>query len=169
MTRRRDSGYAMIAAIMGVAVFGYIAFEAIAQNRGVLAEVRGEAEQAKLAAACNAGIYMAISGLATADPTQRWTIDGRLRVASFDGMNLAITVEDERGKIPLNGIIEEEAHSLFQYAGATGRGGLLVAHRQSHLVAASRAQQEKTCNSASCAQLIAARAARTFLRVQGQV
>lgn len=121
MTRRRDGGYAMIAAIMGVAVFGYIAFEAIAQNRGVLAEVRGEAEQAQLTAACNAGLSMAIFGLASSDLTQRWTIDGRVRLASFNGIALTITIEDERGKIPLNGIIEEEAHSLFQLAGASGQ------------------------------------------------
>jgi general secretion pathway protein K len=111
----------MIAAIMSVAVFGYIAFEAIAQNRGVLAEVRGEAEQAQLTAACNAGLYMAVSGLASSDLAQRWTIDGRVRIASFNGIALAITVEDERGKIPLNGIIEEEAHSLFELAGASGQ------------------------------------------------
>jgi len=66
---RRERGYATIAAIVGVVAFGLIAFELLAQNRGVLAEVRGEAEHAKLVAACDAGLYMAISGLATADVT----------------------------------------------------------------------------------------------------
>jgi len=116
----RDRGYAMIAAIVGVAAFGFIAFQLIAQDRGVLAEVRGEAEQAKLAAACNAGLFEAIAGLANPDVTQRWGIDGRSRIGTFEGMALTITVEDERGKIPLNGIIEEEARQLFQMAGAAG-------------------------------------------------
>jgi general secretion pathway protein K len=116
----RDRGYAMIAAIVGVAAFGFVAFELIAQNRGVLAEVRGEAEQAKLVAACNAGLMTAIHGLADPDPTQRWGIDGRARTMQFGDVALVITVEDERGKIPLNGIIEEEAKSLFQLAGASG-------------------------------------------------
>ena len=120
MTRRSERGYAMIAAIVGVAAFGFIAFELIAQDRGVLAEVRGEAEQAKLAAACNAGLYAAIHGLGDPDPTQRWGIDGRSRPMQFGDTTLLITVEDERGKIPLNGIIEEEAQSLFQLAGASG-------------------------------------------------
>ena len=110
----------MIAAIVGVAAFGFIAFQLIAQDRGVLAEVRGEEEQAKLVAACNAGLYQAIAGLANPDVTQRWGIDGRARIGSFNGVALAITVEDERGKIPLNGIIEEEVRQLFQMAGATG-------------------------------------------------
>jgi general secretion pathway protein K len=117
---QRERGYAMIAAIVGVAAFGFIAFQLIAQDRGVLAEVRGESEQAKLTAACNAGVYLALHGLADPDPTQRWGIDGRPRSGGFNGIALTITVEDERGKIPLNGIIEEEAHQLFQMAGATG-------------------------------------------------
>jgi general secretion pathway protein K len=115
-----ERGYAMIAAIVGVAAFGFIAFQLIAQDRGVLAEVRGESEQAKLIAACNAGLMLAIHGLADPDPAQRWGIDGRPRTGSFANIGLTITVEDERGKIPLNGIIEEEARQLFQMAGATG-------------------------------------------------
>jgi general secretion pathway protein K len=110
----------MIAAIVGVAAFGFVAFQMIAQNRGVLAEVRAEAEQAKLEAACDAGLYMAIAGLAVTDVTQRWGIDGRARVVPFGDTTLTITVEDERGKIPLNGIIEEEVHDIFADAGAVG-------------------------------------------------
>ena len=115
----RERGYAMIAAIIGVAAFGFIAFEFLAQDRGVLAEVRGEEEQAQLMAACNAGLNMAISNLATTDLTQRWGIDGRARVVQLGNTTLVITVEDERGKIPLNGIIQEEVRSLFAGAGVT--------------------------------------------------
>ncbi len=110
----------MIAAIVGIAAFGFIAFELLAQNRGVLAEVRGEAERAKLTAACNAGLAVAIAGLGTNDVNQRWGIDGRPRAAQFNGIGLTITVEDERGKIPVNGIIEEEARELFASAGISG-------------------------------------------------
>lgn len=119
MNGSRERGYAMIAAVIGVAAFGFIAFELLAQDRGVLAEVRGEEEQAQLIAACNAGLYMAISGLATSDLTQRWGIDGRARVVQFGATSLVVTVEDERGKIPLNGIIEEEVRDLFAGAGVT--------------------------------------------------
>jgi general secretion pathway protein K len=119
LTVRGERGYAMIAAIIGVAAFGFIAFEFMAQDRGVLAEVRGEEEQAQLIAACNAGLYMAISGLATSDVTQRWGIDGRSRIAQFGNVSLVITVEDERGKIPLNGIIQEEVKDLFTAVGVT--------------------------------------------------
>ncbi|MBV8978365.1 MAG: general secretion pathway protein GspK [Alphaproteobacteria bacterium] len=120
MRSRGDSGFAMIAALVAVAAFGFISFQLIAQDRGVLAEVRGEAEQAKLTAACNAGLMLAIAGLANPDLTQRWGIDGRSRSGSFNGYALTVTVEDERGKIPLNGIIMDEARQLFQIAGASG-------------------------------------------------
>lgn len=119
MIARRERGFAMIAAIIGIAAFGFIAFEFMAQDRGVLAEVRGEEEQAQLIAACNAGLYMAISGIATSDVTQRWGIDGRARVVQFGNTSLVVTVEDERGKIPLNGIIQEEVNDLFAAAGVT--------------------------------------------------
>jgi general secretion pathway protein K len=109
----------MIAAIVSVAAFGYVAFELLAQNRGVLAEVRGESERAKLEAACDAGLYEAMAWLNNDDPNLRWNIDGRPRVVNFGDVSLRITVEDERGKIPLNGIIEEEARQLFVDAGAT--------------------------------------------------
>jgi general secretion pathway protein K len=92
----------------------------LAQDRGVLAEVRGEAEQAQLTADCNAGLAMAISGLSTPDFTQRWGIDGRARTVQFGRTTLVVTVEYERGKIPLNGIIEEEVRDLFTAVGVTG-------------------------------------------------
>jgi len=41
LRRSRERGYAMIAAIIGIAAFGFIAFELLAQNRGVRAEGRG--------------------------------------------------------------------------------------------------------------------------------
>jgi general secretion pathway protein K len=116
----RERGYAMIAAIIGVAAFAFIAFEFMAQDRGVLAEVRGEAEQAQLTADCNAGLYLAIYNLSSNDVTQRWGIDGRSRTVQLGRSTLVITVEDERGKIPLNGIIQEEVHDTFAAAGATG-------------------------------------------------
>jgi len=117
--RNSERGYAMIAAIIGVAAFGFIAFQFMAQNRGVLAEVRGEAEQAQLIQSANAGLMIAVQGLSDPDLTKRWGIDGRARQAQFGDTLLTITVEDERGKIPLNGIIEEEASDLFKLAGAS--------------------------------------------------
>ncbi|HEY7852750.1 MAG TPA: hypothetical protein VIB82_07220 [Caulobacteraceae bacterium] len=109
-----------MAAVAGVAVLAYIAFQVLAADRGGIALVGGRIEQAKLAAAADAGIYMAIHGLAAEDPTARWSIDGRTRNLEFDGVSLAVSVEDERAKAPLAGLNEAQARVLFAGAGASG-------------------------------------------------
>ncbi len=120
MKRARDSGYAMLAAILGIAAFSYVSFEVVAENRGIISEVQAETERAKLTAACNAGVQMAVMGLAAKSKKQQWLIDGTKRNVMFGDVALTITVEDERGKIPLNGINEDQVRALFQTAGASG-------------------------------------------------
>jgi general secretion pathway protein K len=120
MLRGRDRGYAMLAAILGIAAFSYVSFEAIAENRGVISAVQAESERAKLAAACEAGLALVVSGLASKDKKQQWPIDSTTRRFMFDDVSLTIIVEDERGKIPLNGINEDQVRELFQAAGVSG-------------------------------------------------
>jgi general secretion pathway protein K len=120
MKESRDRGYAMLAAIIGIAAFSYIAFEAIAESRGVVSEIQAEYERAKLNTACNAGLMLVISSLASVDRKQQWPIDGTTRNVTFDGVGLAVTVEDERGKFPLNGTNEDQVRQLFMAAGVSG-------------------------------------------------
>ena len=127
MATRRDSGYALVAAVTAVAAFAYIAFQVLAANMGGIASVQGRIEQARLAAAADAGINLAIHGLAIDDPAQRWSIDGRARHLAFQDTDLTIVVEDERGKAPLAGLTDAQARVLFQGAGAGDRAESLVA------------------------------------------
>jgi general secretion pathway protein K len=120
MKRTSDRGYAMLAAIVGIAAFSYVGFEVVAENRGVISEVQAENEQAKLTAACDAGLALAVDGLAAHDRRDQWLIDGTKRTMMFDAVALTITVEDERGKIPLNGVNEDQIRTLFADAGASG-------------------------------------------------
>jgi len=120
MGRDAERGYALVAAVTAVAAFAYIAFQVLAQDQGAVAEVRGRIEQAKLAAASDAGIMIAIHGLADDDPSERWSIDGRMRRVDFDGVDLAVSVEDERGKAPLGGLSDGQSRALFEGAGASG-------------------------------------------------
>lgn len=120
MTSRRDRGYAMLAAIVGIAAFSYVGFEVVAENRGIISEVQAENEQAKLSAACDAGLALAVAGLSATDRRNQWLIDGTKRTLAFDDITLTITVEDERGKIPLNGVNEDQVRTLFSDAGASG-------------------------------------------------
>jgi general secretion pathway protein K len=120
MVRERDSGYALVAAVCAITAFSYIAFQVLAANEGGTAIVAGEVEQAKLAAAADAGISLALSGLAADDRGARWSIDGRPHRLEFNGMDLTVTVEDERGKAPLAQLSDNQARALFAGAGASG-------------------------------------------------
>ena len=120
MTKGRDRGFAMVAAVAGIAAFAWIGLEAIAANRGAIAGVDAHAERAELEAAADAGLMLAIHGLATPDRTQRWSFDSRPRNVKFGDADLTITVEDERGKIPLNSIEDDQVRAMFEAAGAEG-------------------------------------------------
>lgn len=116
----RDGGYAMVAAITAVAAFAYISFEVMAADRGAIAGVSARMEQARLIDAADAGMMIAIHGLAAEDAAQRWPIDGRTQQIDFDGMDVAVTVNDERGKAPLMGLNPSQSRALFEGAGASG-------------------------------------------------
>jgi general secretion pathway protein K len=116
----RDSGYAMLAAILGIAAFSYVAFQVLAENRGIISVVQAENERARLTAACNAGLTLAVQGLASKNKKQQWLIDSTRRVLKFDDVTLTIVIEDERGKVPLNGINEDQVRDVFSTAGVFG-------------------------------------------------
>jgi general secretion pathway protein K len=118
--RPEDGGYALLAAILAVMAFAYMAYEVLAADRGAIAAVSGRLTQARLTAAADAGMAMAVHGLAADDLNARWSNDGRTRQLEFDGIDLTISVEDERGKAPLSGMDNTQARALFAGAGATG-------------------------------------------------
>jgi hypothetical protein len=109
-----------VAAVTAMAAFAYIAFQVLAADRGGLAIVGARIRQARLAAAADAGISLGLHGLAEDNPSNRWSIDGRARHVDFDGVDLAIVAEDERGKAPLAGLNDAQARALFAGAGADG-------------------------------------------------
>ena len=74
---RRDAGYALVVAVVAVGAFAFIAYQVLAADRGVIASVSARVEQARLAAAADAGVMMAIHGVGQEDESQRWSIDGR--------------------------------------------------------------------------------------------
>jgi general secretion pathway protein K len=103
-----------------VALFAYLALEVLAAGKGGVAAAGGRMQQARLLAAADAGLSLAIHGLAAEDRDRRWSLDGRPRDLVFDGVDLTITVEDERGKAALAGLNDSQARALFAGAGASG-------------------------------------------------
>jgi len=117
---RRDRGYAMVAAVAAIAVFGLISLDLITSNRSAQRGLEARFTRARLLAAADAGLATALHGLAMEDRSERWPIDGRTRSLTFDGVALTITVTDERGKIPLNSLTDSQARTMFEVAGAEG-------------------------------------------------
>ncbi len=117
MTPARERGFALVAALGALAAFGFIAFAVLAADRGNLATISAMQERARLSAGADAGLAIAVNGLARGG----WPIDGTVRRIGFDGMTLAIAVEDERGKLRLNDMDEAEVRRMFEAAGAHSR------------------------------------------------
>ncbi len=118
--RRREEGYALIAAVVSIVVFAMMALTIINATRGGTIMASAEADRARLSAAADAGVALAIQGLMAKDAAQRWSIDGKARRETFDGIALTIVVEDERGKIALNLINKAQVEIMFAEFGLDG-------------------------------------------------
>ncbi|MFZ0267686.1 hypothetical protein [Caulobacter sp.] len=116
----RDGGYALVAALMAVLMFAYVAYAVLAADRGAVAGLDASFVRARLEAAADAGLATAVHGLTARDPARRWAIDSRPRELWIDGVRLVIVVEDERGKIPVNRLDRAKARRMFEAAGLQG-------------------------------------------------
>ena len=113
-----ERGYSMIAVVIAMALVAGIAIESIERSRSAVVSMGAHAARARLAAAADAGLAVAVHGLAITDRGARWDIDGRPHTIDFHGVTVTIAVEDERGKIPLNEIDEAQVRRMFEAAGA---------------------------------------------------
>ena len=117
---QREEGYALIAAILSIVIFALMALTIINVTRSSTLMASAEIDRAKLSAAADAGIAIAVHGLMLNDPARRWAIDGKVRREVFERTSLDIIVEDERGKIALNLINKSEVEAMFGEFGLQG-------------------------------------------------
>lgn len=118
--RGGERGYALVAAVASIAVFAAMALAMLTATRAAVVTGVAEVGQARAAAAADAGIALALSGLADDDPANRWPIDGRARALDFADARLVVRVEDERGKVPLNLLDPAMATRLLEAFGLEG-------------------------------------------------
>jgi len=121
MNRRRERGYALVAVIAALAGFAILALEGASLTRSAVDTAQADVSRARLDAACQAGLALAVHRLAARAVEARWAIDGRPYAARFGPVRLRIVIEDERGKVPINIIDEVQARRLFELAGAQGQ------------------------------------------------
>jgi general secretion pathway protein K len=118
--RPSEAGYALIAAVVSIVLFALMALAAINATRGPTVMLAAEADRARLQAAADAGVSIAIQGLMAKEPTAQWRFDGQVRRVNFGNATLDIRIEDERGKIALNLINREQADRMFREFGLQG-------------------------------------------------
>ncbi len=125
---RHDQGFALIMAVIAALLFSYLALFVVENSRGDIAMARARQDRARMEAAAQAGLMLAIHGLGLDEHSGRWAIDGRPRRLTFDGVTLTIWVEDERGKMPANDATEAQWRRLLAGAGVSGlQLGMLTA------------------------------------------
>lgn len=121
MTRRGEAGYAVAMAVVAAGLFAYLSLLALQTNSGEAAMIGARTDRARLEAAADAGLAMALHGLGMEETSRRWAFDGGARQIHFDGALLTIIVEDERSKVPINGIDDAAMRRLLLGAGVQGR------------------------------------------------
>lgn len=114
---KRDRGYAMLAVVAGIGVMAALAAGAAAATAARLDTLEAETTRARLSAAADAGVQIALANLTRPGLGARWAIDGRTYNASFNAVPISIRIEDEAGKIMLNRIDGENIGWLMSALG----------------------------------------------------
>ncbi len=116
--RLSDHGSATLAAVLAAACFAMLAAQIARTSRSEIRSANADVVHARLAAAAEAGLALAVNHLAADDPSARWDFTGQTYRVEFNGADLAIRIEDERGKLPLNTLTQAQARAMFERAGA---------------------------------------------------
>lgn len=122
MTRTRDKGFAMVMAVVAAGLFAYLAMLFLQSERGELVGAQARMQRVRLANAADAGMMIAMYGLGAIDRARRWDPDGQARFMMFDGVTLAVSVEDERGKVAINRVGQDGLRRLLAAAGVPEAG-----------------------------------------------
>jgi general secretion pathway protein K len=118
-TTQGEDGFALVAALGAAVLFALVAYTVLAADRAAIATLDAQQTRARLEAAADAGLALALQGLGGA-PSRRWRLDGRVKSFDVGGATVDVLVEDERGKVPLGDLSEARARSLFEAAGLRG-------------------------------------------------
>jgi len=112
--RGRQAGFALPIVLWLCALLALTAstFLLTARADGLL--IRQRAELAHARAAADAGVALALIGVAGAAPEGPWPLDGRVVSARFGSADLRIAVQDELGLVDVNEAAPDVLASLFR-------------------------------------------------------
>jgi type II secretory pathway component PulK len=112
-----ERGYAMVAAVAGIALMAAIAVSLATLASSRIDTLDAETTRAKLSSAADAGVLVALAGLTGEGQNSRWTIGGEVHQFAFDGVPLKVHIEDEHGKFLLYQASEETLTGLLTVLG----------------------------------------------------
>lgn len=115
-----EEGYALVAAVAGILIFSLVALLVIESSRRLVDRNGAELGRARAEAAADAGVAMALSGLSGGLAETRFRPDSRAVRLRFDQADLAIRIDDEQGKVPLNALEEDQTRRLLEKMGLSG-------------------------------------------------
>lgn len=113
---KADAGYAALACMLAAACFALIALDVTRTSRSEVQAAQAGLVHARLSAAADAGLVLAVQHLTDPDAEARWLTD-LPHEADYAGTRLEIRIEDEAGKVPLNTATPAQLQALFLGAG----------------------------------------------------
>lgn len=107
-------------AVASLAVLALLALTMIEATRGSTRSARAELDRAQLTAAADAGVALAVQGLAQPSAARRWRPGGPPRTVTFGEATLEIRIEEELAKVPLNSLNDRQVETLLAEFGLKG-------------------------------------------------
>ncbi|HPU15559.1 MAG TPA: type II secretion system protein GspK [Polymorphobacter sp.] len=109
----------MLTAVVAMALLALASVTLLDGARGTAAQAGAGIERARMVAAADGAVNFAVTKL-SAPRGERWGIDARPHALAIGGIDVVVTVEDERGRIPVNQITEEQTRAMFEALGLSG-------------------------------------------------
>ncbi len=98
----RERGFALLLVIWVLALIAVLASAVAADSGSDAIIARNRLNRAEAAALADSGVNLAILRLIDGNPATRWVADGRPRTLRLPGGEVALTLQDEGGKVDLN-------------------------------------------------------------------
>lgn len=127
--RSRERGVALIAVLWVVLLLSVIAGSLLLLTRSDLDLSRNLVLSSRAESLAEGGIYLGILALLDPDPETRWVPDGRSYRLVRESGTLDVSLQDETGRIDLNGAPPELLSSLLASAGVEAEQVDILANR----------------------------------------
>ncbi len=115
------NGWALVSVLWTLAMLAMMAaaIEAITVTSARFE--RAALDRARLEADINAGVARAVLGISDPRPGERWRVDGAIQHIDFNGDAIAVSIQDEGGRVDLNAADAATLKQLLVAAGVSAK------------------------------------------------